>query len=90
MRISYSIPSIQIQLPIPDGTAVTVGTSGAVLPNKNLRPMRIKEVEAGLEVRLFKSRVNLDIAVYKRSVQSIRLFLSRYQMDLRFYEYTYQ
>lgn len=50
----------------PDGTPVTVGTSGAVLPNKNLRPMRIKELEAGFEIRMFKSRVTLDVAVYKK------------------------
>jgi TonB-linked SusC/RagA family outer membrane protein len=49
-----------------NGTAVTVGTSGTALPNKSLRPMRIKETEAGLELKLFKSRVNLDIAVYKK------------------------
>ena len=50
----------------PNGTAVTVGTSGAALPNKGLRPMRIKETEAGLELRMFQSRVNVDFAVYKR------------------------
>ena len=50
----------------PDGTPVTVGTSGAVLPNKNLQPMRIKEVEAGLELKLFENRIGLDVAVYKR------------------------
>ena len=50
----------------PDGTAVTVGSSGAVLPNKNLKPMRIKELEAGIELKLFESRVSLDVAVYKK------------------------
>jgi len=50
----------------PDGTAVTVGSSGAVLPNKNLKPMRIKEVEAGLELKMFDSRIGLDVAVYKK------------------------
>lgn len=50
----------------PSGTAVTVGNSGSVLPNKNLRPMRVKETEAGLELRLFKDRVNIDMAVYKK------------------------
>ncbi len=50
----------------PNGTAVTVGTSGSVLPNKNLKPMRIKETEAGLELKLFQNRVNLDVAVYKK------------------------
>jgi outer membrane receptor protein involved in Fe transport len=50
----------------PGGTAVTVGTSGSALPNKSLRPMRIKETEAGLELKLFQSRVNVDVAVYKK------------------------
>ena len=50
----------------PTGTPVTVGTSGAALPNKNLKPMRIKETEVGLELRLFNNRVNLDVAVYKK------------------------
>jgi TonB-linked SusC/RagA family outer membrane protein len=50
----------------PSGTAVTVGSSGAVLPNKNLRPMRIKETEAGIELKMFNNRVNFDAAVYKK------------------------
>ena len=50
----------------PNGTAVTVGNSGAVLPNKNLRPMRIKETEVGLELKLFDNRITLDGAVYKK------------------------
>jgi TonB-linked SusC/RagA family outer membrane protein len=50
----------------PSGTAVTVGSSGAALPNKNLRPMRIKETEAGIELRMFNGRVNFDAAVYKK------------------------
>lgn len=49
------------------GTPVTVGTSGTTLPNPNLRPMRIKEFEAGLELRLFNNRVGLDVAVYKKT-----------------------
>lgn len=50
----------------PSGTAVTVGSSGAVLPNKSLRPMRIKETEVGIELKMFNNRVNLDAAVYKK------------------------
>ena len=61
------------------GSAVTVGTSGAALPNKNLRPMRIKETEAGLELKMFQSRVNVDVAVYKK-ITLIKLFRCRYQM----------
>jgi TonB-linked SusC/RagA family outer membrane protein len=50
----------------PAGTAVTVGSSGAVVPNKALRPMRIKETEAGFELKMFNNRVGLDVAVYKK------------------------
>jgi TonB-linked SusC/RagA family outer membrane protein len=50
----------------PAGTPVTVGNSGSVLPNKNLRPMRVKETEAGLELKLFQDRVSIDVAVYKK------------------------
>ena len=51
----------------PAGTPVTVGTSGTTLPNPNLRPMRVKELEAGLELRLFNNRVGLDVAVYQKT-----------------------
>lgn len=51
----------------PSGTPVTVGSSGATLPNPNLKPMRIKETEAGLELKMFNSRVNLDFAIYKKT-----------------------
>jgi len=41
--------------------------SGAVSPNPNLRPLKVKEAELGIELRTFKSRVSLDIAVYKKN-----------------------
>lgn len=63
-QLFYSVNSNTINNPA--GTPVTVGTSGAVLPNKNLRPMRIREMEAGLELKLFDNRITLDVAVYKR------------------------
>ena len=63
-QLFYSVNSNVITNPA--GTAVTVGTSGATLPNTNLRPARIKETEAGLELKMFQSRVNLDVAVYKK------------------------
>ena len=50
----------------PNGTPVTVGTSGAALPNTGLRPMRIKETELGLELKMFRSRLTIDAAVYKK------------------------
>jgi TonB-linked SusC/RagA family outer membrane protein len=63
-QLFYSVNSNSILN--PSGTAVTVGSSGAVLPNKNLRPMREKETEVGLELKLFQSRIGIDIAAYKK------------------------
>jgi TonB-linked SusC/RagA family outer membrane protein len=64
-QLFYSVNANTINNPA--GTPVTVGTSGAALPNKDLKPMRIKETEIGLELRLFNNRVNLDVAVYKKT-----------------------
>ncbi|WP_298737934.1 SusC/RagA family TonB-linked outer membrane protein [uncultured Chitinophaga sp.] len=57
----------------PNGTPVPVGTSnisntvtGTTLPNPNLRPSRVAETEVGLELRMFDSRVNLDLAAYRK------------------------
>lgn len=63
-QLFYTVNSNTINNPL--GTAVTVGSSGASLPNKSLRPMRIKETEAGLELTMFNSRVHFDGAVYKK------------------------
>ena len=41
--------------------------SSAVSPNPNLRPLKVKEAEFGLEVRTMDSRVNLDMSVYKKN-----------------------
>jgi TonB-linked SusC/RagA family outer membrane protein len=42
------------------------GPLGGTLPNPNLRPMRIAETEVGFELNMFKSRVNLDVAAYRK------------------------
>lgn len=48
--------------------SVGLGTiNTAVSPNPNLRPAKIKETELGLEVRMFNSRVNLDMSVYRKN-----------------------
>lgn len=41
--------------------------SGSVSPNPDLRPLKVKEIELGLELRLFDSRVNLDFAIYEKN-----------------------
>ncbi|MEO6729849.1 MAG: SusC/RagA family TonB-linked outer membrane protein [Ferruginibacter sp.] len=42
------------------------GPIGSTVPNPNLRPMTISETEIGLDLKLFKSRVNIDIAAYRK------------------------
>ncbi len=42
------------------------GPSGTTLPNANLRPMRVAETEIGLELRLFKNRIGIDVAAYRK------------------------
>lgn len=43
-----------------------VGNFGLIVPNARLRPMLVEETELGLELKLFNSRVNLDMAVYRK------------------------
>ncbi|MBL0743981.1 SusC/RagA family TonB-linked outer membrane protein [Chryseolinea sp. Jin1] len=43
-----------------------VGTSATLVPNANLRPMKVDETELGLELKMFDNRVNVDLAVYKK------------------------
>lgn len=40
--------------------------SGNISPNPDLRPLRVKETEIGLELKLFNNRVSLDVAAYKK------------------------
>ncbi|WP_204524803.1 SusC/RagA family TonB-linked outer membrane protein [Confluentibacter citreus] len=40
--------------------------AGAGAPNALLRPFSVSEKEIGMELRMFKSRVNLDVAVYEK------------------------
>ncbi|MBN7799266.1 SusC/RagA family TonB-linked outer membrane protein [Algoriphagus aestuariicola] len=42
------------------------GPLGGTLPNPNLRPMRIGETEVGFELNMLNSRVNLDVAAYRK------------------------
>ena len=60
----YSINSNLINTPA--NAQATVASSGAVIPNGELKPSRSKETEVGLELKMFKSRVNLDLAFYKK------------------------
>lgn len=42
------------------------GGQGNVVPNAGLKPMRTRESEIGLELKMFNSRVTLDMAVYQK------------------------
>ncbi len=51
-----------------DGLLQPVASANtSTLPNPNLKPMRVKETEIGLDLRMFESRVNLDLSVYRKS-----------------------
>lgn len=51
--------------PNPSGSVVPVGgINGSQIPNPDLRPLRVSETEAGLELKLFNNRVALDISYY--------------------------
>ncbi len=39
-------------------------TNPNILPNPNLKPLKTTTVELGAELKMFKSRLNLDLAVY--------------------------
>jgi TonB-linked SusC/RagA family outer membrane protein len=51
----------------PSGALQPVGaSSGTTVPNPNLRPMSTAETELGLEMKMFDSRVNVDLSVYRK------------------------
>lgn len=41
--------------------------SSSISPNPNLRPLKVKEAEVGIELRTFHSRVNLDMSIYRKN-----------------------
>jgi TonB-linked SusC/RagA family outer membrane protein len=56
------------------GTIINTNTIPNLLPNKNLKPELLREVELGLEGRFIDNRVNLDITLYKRKSTDQILF----------------
>ncbi len=51
----------------PSGALQPVGgASGSTVPNPDLRPMRTKETELGLEMKMFDNRLSFDLSVYRR------------------------
>ncbi|TKC07307.1 SusC/RagA family TonB-linked outer membrane protein [Pedobacter frigoris] len=47
-----------------------VMTNPTVLPNPNLKPLITTTVELGLDLKMFKSRLNLDVAVYSGNTKN--------------------
>jgi TonB-linked SusC/RagA family outer membrane protein len=45
---------------------IATANLGLTVPNANLRPMSVQETELGLELKTLNSRVNLDVAVYRK------------------------
>lgn len=43
-----------------------VGNFGTIVPNTNLKPMRVAETELGLELKMLDGRVGFDLAVYNK------------------------
>lgn len=56
---------------------IPVGTiNNTTTPNQNIMPYSVKEKEIGLELRMFNSRVNLDIAAYHKKTTNQPLLVS--------------
>ena len=43
------------------------GINASVVPNKNLRPLRIQEAEVGMELKLFDNKVGFDFTYYHKT-----------------------
>ncbi|NIJ54077.1 SusC/RagA family TonB-linked outer membrane protein [Dyadobacter arcticus] len=49
-----------------NGTALG-NLPSAVSPNANLRPLKVKETEVGIEMKTFDNRLNLDLSLYRKN-----------------------
>ncbi len=53
--------------PNPGGGQSPVGgIDASTIPNGNLRPLRVSEYEAGIDLRFFNNRLGLDATVYRK------------------------
>jgi TonB-linked SusC/RagA family outer membrane protein len=50
-----------------DGTYPYGNISGSTNPNPNLKPLKVKETELGLELIFLDRRISLDMAVYRKN-----------------------
>lgn len=56
--------------PNPQGQLIPVGgINASTIPNGNLRPLRIAETEAGIELKLFNNIIGFDFSVYRKITQ---------------------
>jgi TonB-linked SusC/RagA family outer membrane protein len=46
---------------------VLASIASNVAPNLSLRPLKIKEAEAGIELKLFQARIGIDLGVYNKN-----------------------
>jgi TonB-linked SusC/RagA family outer membrane protein len=51
------------------GTSINTNSISNRLPNKDLKPALIKEIEAGLEGKFIDNRLNIDLTFYKRTAK---------------------
>jgi TonB-linked SusC/RagA family outer membrane protein len=59
--LSYSINTNTL------GNSPFASISNSVSPNPNLKPLKVKELEFGLELRTLGNRVNLDLSLYNKN-----------------------
>lgn len=50
----------------PAGSVPVGGFASGTIANPNLRPLRVGEVEAGIDLRLFNNKIGFDFAVYSK------------------------
>lgn len=56
--------------PNPAGATVPIGgINGTQVPNPDLQPSRTSETEAGIELKMFNNRVNLDLSYYYKTTK---------------------
>jgi TonB-linked SusC/RagA family outer membrane protein len=50
----------------PSGSVPVGNFASSTIPNPNLRPLRVGEVEGGIDLRLFNNAIGFDFAVYRK------------------------
>jgi TonB-linked SusC/RagA family outer membrane protein len=50
----------------PGGSVPVGGYSSGTIANPNLRPLRVGEIESGIDLRLFNNKIGFDFALYSK------------------------